>query len=118
MSEEPDYQSRETITLATACSYALVRSAFIYASHTSVLASFGKVALLLLVELPVVTLLVAFLVNGFVLHIVGGWLTRLRPGRVLASLLTRNRPERAEDTEQYPVRQGSKPFTRESDHKP
>ncbi|GJD80949.1 hypothetical protein [Methylobacterium gregans] len=115
MSEEPDYPSRETITLATACSYVVVRAAFLYASHTSALASLGKLALLLLIELPIVTLLVAFVVNGFVLHIVGGQLRRLRPGRILAGLFARNRTGRAEDLEHYPSRRRGKPSGQKSD---
>jgi hypothetical protein len=97
LSEEPEYHSRETITLATACSYVLVRSAFLYASHTSASESLIKVALLLFVELPLVTLLVAFVINGFVLHIVGGQLRRLGIGRLRAFLLGRNRRGPAED---------------------
>lgn len=116
MSEEPDYQSRETITLATACSYVLVRSAFLYASHTSALASLGKVALLLLVELPVVTLLVAFVVNGFVLHIIGGRLRRMRPGRMPVGLFARHRSERADELEHYPSHPGGEPSSRKPDH--
>ncbi len=77
MSREPEYRSRETITLATACSYALVRAAFLYADHTGVGETLGRAALLLLVELPLITLVVALLVNGLVLHILGGRLRRL-----------------------------------------
>lgn len=80
MSEEPEYRSRETITLATACSYALVRAAFLFAEPGSAGTWLGRVALLLLVELPLVTLAVALLVNGLVLHVLGGRL-RGRLGR-------------------------------------
>ncbi len=93
----------------------VVRAAFLYASHTSALASLGKLTLLLLIELPIVTLLVAFVVNGFVLHIVGGQLRRLRPGRILAGLFARNRTGRAEDLEHYPSRRRGKPSGQKSD---
>lgn len=93
MSEEPDYPFRETITLATACSYALARSANLYASHTSVVKTLVSGFLLLTVELPLVTLLVALFVNGFVLHTVGGWLRRFGLIRLLTGRGHDRRPD-------------------------
>lgn len=93
MIEEPEYPSRETITLATACSYAVARSAVLYASHTSAVDTLVSVVLLLAVELPLVTLLVALVVNGFVLHILGGWLRRLGLERMLSDRQRHGRPE-------------------------